>query len=201
MEEENRELKKQIADLESELEASLKREELLRSPVSGKKTIKEKIKATKLGKAATNPNTKAGKIVRSPKTVRYITRHPNLLKEILSKGKVLNPKSKCITAPVKFFLNNNDDTKRINLLVEKLDKDMLEKGIFLAKKTDSELRIITTLEPLVSIKYKNFIKELNLADLPPTSFYSSLDQNKKKDVFELEIGKNDVLLTKVWKEG
>lgn len=83
--------KQYIIDLESELEASLEREEKLLSGVSTKEFIKNKIKKTRLYRSASNPNSKPGKVLRAPRTAYRLISNPEVFKEFCKKKAIINP--------------------------------------------------------------------------------------------------------------
>ncbi|MBQ3430499.1 hypothetical protein IJG20_00090 [Candidatus Saccharibacteria bacterium] len=207
MEKRIQELEQRINDLESELNASIKREELLLRPAADKKTLKEVLKTTRLGKIASNPNSKAGKVIRLPRTVYRIIRHPSILRDIFGERNTQKTtlsqtsrtkKEKSLFAPIKFYYSD-EKQKRVNLVAKKLDIEKLRESIALANAIDAGLRIITTSEAADPIQYNRMIKKGNIKNVPKTvEFYSSLDQADKKEPFELEIGKQDIFLTEAW---
>ena len=121
------ELEKQISALESELQASMQREELLRNPVGGEGSWKQKLKRTVLWRVVADPNSKLGKIARSPRTVYRIIKNPNIIKEIMAdKDKKGGGEEKPLLTPIKFF-TSDDEAERVNLVVEKLDEPEMVK--------------------------------------------------------------------------
>ena len=60
---------------------------------------------------------------------------------------------------------------------------------------------MTCSESSAAMKYKKLVDEKDIPKAKEISFYSSYDQSKKKDIFELEVGNNDVFITRAWKNG
>lgn len=203
MEEENRELKRQVESLKSELEASIRREDALLHPHRGRDYIKQRIKNTAIGKVATNPDSVGGKLIRLPRTMYRIATHPSVVKDIRNKKekdsykKSKSSKVEEILAPVRFFVGVNNP-QRVNLLVERLDEKMLKMAIDLANGEDIELRVVTCGEGAGSAKYAKFLKNKLVPKAKSISFYSSIDQIQKNEIFELEVGENDIFLSKAW---
>ena len=202
MEEENRELKRQIESLKSELEASIRREDMLLHPYRGRDYIKQKLKNTAIGRVATNPDSIGGKLIRLPRTMYRIVMHPSIMKEIKGKKnedfyKDKNGRVEEILVPVRFFIGV-DNPRRVNLLVERLDDEILKMAIEIANKENIELRVVTYGEGAGSVKYARFLKKKLVPKAKRISFYSSVDQVQKNKMFELEIGQDDIFLTKVW---
>lgn len=202
MEKENAELKKKIESLEDELRASMRREEILLG--GGGDSLKQKLERTKLGQAAKNPNTLTGKILRSPRTVGRIIAHPKVLKDIFGKSKEVSSagaeKKQTIEdlfAPIE-FIKIAGGPKRINLVVKKVEVDLLKEAIDFANKNKYELRVVTWGESAASKTYGDFVKAKKVPKAEKISFYSSIDQNKKSKVFKLEVGEGDIFLTLPW---
>ncbi len=191
-----------IADLKSELEASMRREDILLGGHGAGSEIKRVLKNTALGRAAQNPNSKVGKVVRAPRTVYRIIRKPSILKEIyggVDKGneKKSEEVSKDLReriVPIDYFYGVNNP-KRINLVVKELSNEMVKKAVMLANVDGSELRVVTFSESVDPLKFNEIVEKEKLPKLKKISFYSSVDQDIKDKVFKLEIGKNDIFLT------
>ncbi len=204
MERENEELKKEIKNLKSELEASLRREDMLLHRSYGLGYIKQKLKNTSIGKVAANPNSISGKVIRLPRTTYRIITHPAIVKDIRNKktkknDKIYKGELEDILVPIKFFVGVNNP-RRVNLVLPKLEEDMLKIGVELANRENLELRVVTYSEGVDPMTYAGLVKEKKIPKAKQISFYSSVDQMKKTDVFELEIGENDIFLMKAWEE-
>ena len=209
MEKENEQLKEKIKSLEDELAASIRREEILTNGGGG--SLKQKLMRTKLGQAAKNPNTFTGKILRSPRTAYRIVRHPSVVKDIFGKS----PESSVgedkksgtaqkrekdledLFAPVE-FIRIPDGPRRLNLLVKKMEQELLKETIEFANKNKYELRIITSSEGSASKIYGDLVKNGVVPKANNISFYSSVDQMRKNKVFKLEVGEKDIFLTSPW---
>ena len=197
-------LKKQVEALQNELKASIRREELLQNPTSGGGSLKQKLKRTAVWRIIADPNSKMGKIARSPRTIYRIMKNPNILKE--KKQDKQNQgggdaEEKSIFMPVKFFVRD-DDKRRVNLVLERFeDVEIMRMAIELANREKAELRVVTCSESSAAMKYKKLVDEKDIPKAKEISFYSSYDQSKKKDIFELEVGNNDVFITRAWKNG
>ncbi|MBR3172514.1 hypothetical protein IKF21_01170 [Candidatus Saccharibacteria bacterium] len=197
-------LKKQISDLENELAASMRREELKKivdsSGGSLKQKVKNKIKSTRLWRAADDPNDKLGKIIRSPRTITRIVTNPSVVKEIKEKNKHVKcgkNKKNDIFMPIKFFFSE-DDRKRINVVLVEIDLEMIKMGILLAKEKNMELRIVATKEKVDTVWYRKMIKDNILPKCSDISFYNTTEQNIRAKTFELEVSRGDIFLTKAW---
>lgn len=200
------ELERTIESLESELAASLEREALLQNTGGeGTQNFKEKFKRTSIGRVAADPRSSLGKIVRLPRTVFRIMMYPEVAKDILRKRSKssrdisFEVKNKELFAPIKFFYDDNDQ-KRVNLVLNKIDLKMMKMAIELANKENAELRVVTCAEKADPMKYREWVKQKKMPKAKQITFYSSYDQNKKDKIFELEIGKNEVFLTEAWTE-
>lgn len=209
MEKEITELKKKVEHLEDELMASIRREEILTN--GGGDSLKQKLKRTKLGQAAKNPNTFTGKVLRSPRTAYRIVTHPKVLKDIFGKSteaasagvdkKEVGPKREKtvedLFVPVE-FIRISDGPKRLNLVVKKMEEEFLKEAIEFANKNNYELRVVTTSESAASKTYSDLVKKKKVSKAENISFYSSIDQSKKNKVYKLEIGEGDIFLTLPW---
>lgn len=199
------ELKKQIESLKSELAASMRREELKDisngSRNSYRQKIKNKIKSTRLWKAADDPNDKLGKIIRSPRTIMRIITNPRVVKEIREKNNHVRKKdddnNNEIFMPIRFFFGKNSE-KRINVILDEIDMDMVRMGAMLANSENVELRVVATKEKVDAVWYRQMIKKKSLPEIGNVSFYNTTEQNTRARVFELEISENDVFLTRAW---
>ena len=206
MEKEIKELQRQVEDLKSELAAAMRREELLLNPVGGGGKIKQKIRRTKIGRIAMDPNSKLGKVVRSPRTIMRIVRHPGILKEIKNEknkssknGEIDTDTAKPLFVPIKFFLGDYDET-RINVVSEGMDKDLISLAIEVANKNNAELRVVSFGKGARQMEYRELVSKKKIPKAKRISFYSSVDQKSKSKIFELEVGKNDVFITRAWKK-
>jgi hypothetical protein len=198
MEEEIKHLKQENESLRSELEASAYREKLLADPDRNAGFLKRAIKKTALGRMASDPNSKIGKVVRSPRSAIRIMLHPSIIKDIKKKNNPVESNDIFNAfAPVKFFISEGCD-KRINLLVSAIDENYLKMGIQLANDRKLELRVITYGEEAASMKYRELVKKKKIQAAKKISFYSSVDQAVKKDCFMLEVNKDDVFITSLW---
>lgn len=205
MKEENAELKKTIKSLESELEASMRREDMLLHSHGRLGAIKERLKNTAIGRVAANPNSTAGKVVRLPRTIYRIVLHPSIVKDIRQKNsgddgwKKIDGEVEDILVPIRYIMGS-DNSRRLNLVVEKIDVEMLRMAIELANKENIELRVVTYGMGAGSVDYGKMVKNKKIPKAKNISFYSSVDQMKKNKIFELEIGKNDTFLTTAWRK-
>ena len=209
MEKEVVELKKKIEHLEDELMASIRREEILTN--GGGDSLKQKLKRTKLGQAAKNPNTFTGKVLRSPRTVYRIVTHPKVLKDIFAKsngavssevgekqaGQKREKTVEDLFAPVE-FIGVSGGPKRLNLMVKNLEEGLLKEAIEFANKNSYELRVVTSSEGAASKTYGDLVKNKKVPKAENISFYSSVDQSKKNKVYKMEIGEEDIFLTLPW---
>lgn len=200
MTESTEELKKRIADLESELAASIQREELLLKQKRGVKSrIKGLIKRTKIWSVLSNPDSKIGYFAKTPKTSLEGIKDPALMKEIKEKSAKLSTKQGLILSPVHFFWGS-DDRRRINVIMEELDPYLIKIGTDIANDSKAELRIITVNEDVNPIKYKEIIKKHKIPGANSISFYSIIGQNIRNKHFELEIAENDIIISKAWRK-
>ena len=204
MKKEVEELKKEIDSLKSELEASLRREDVLLHRTYGLGYVKQKLKNTSVGRAAANPNSVSGKIIRLPRTAYRIVMHPSIIKDIKNKNiekveEIKEGELEDILVPIKFFIGD-DDSCRVNLILPKIEEDMLRLGIEIANKEKLELRVVTYNETANPMFYSKLLKAKKVPKADNISFYSSVDQAKKMNVFELEVGKNDIFLTRAWRD-
>ncbi len=196
------ELEELVKNLESELSASMRREELLLDPSGGESSLRRKLKRTRLGRAVLNPNSKLGKIARAPRTAFRLLRNPRLIGEIKNEKKCDVRDGEEIAkdelfVPIKFFKAKGGE-RRVNLVLERLDPVLLGIAISVANSNKMELRIVTYSEKADPIKYNDMIKKNKLSKAERVSFYSSVDQKYKNKVFELEINEDDVFITKAW---
>lgn len=202
MSEDVEKLKREIENLQNELAASMRREELLQNPANGGGTLKQRLKRTATWRIIADPKSKMGKLARSPRTIYRIVKNPNILKEKFQDEQKQgggNDEEKSLLMPIKFYFSE-DTKKRVNLVIEKLnDEELLKKAIELANKDGAELRIITYGEGAATMKYKKLVDAKKVPKAKEISFYSSKDQKFKKYVFELEVGKNEIFLTRAWK--
>lgn len=204
MSKEVEELKKQIRDLESELAASMRREELKVAVASGggslKQKIKNKIKSTRLWRAADDPNDKLGKVIRSPRTIARIITSPSVAREVREKNRHIkksNQNKKSVFMPIRFFLKEGE-IKRINVVLTEIDLDLIKMGILLAEKEGLELRIVATKEKVDSVWYRKMVKDKKIPKFNNVSFYNTTEQNVRAKTFELEVSGSDIFLTKAW---
>lgn len=198
------ELKKRINDLESELAASMKREELkvvvANSGGSLKQKVKNRIKRSRLWRAADDPNDKLGKVIRSPRTIARIMTNPSVTKEIWAKNRHIKDgreNKKDVFMPIRFFFGE-DGQKRVNVVLEEIDLGLIKMGILLADREGIALRIVATKEKIDVIWYRKMIKEKKLPKFDNISFYNTTEQNIRAKTFELEVSKNDIFLTRAW---
>lgn len=201
MEEEIRELKKTINELEEELSAEMQRREVEEgaSKSNGKGGLKQKIKESPIGKVIADPNSVAGKVLRAPRTIYRIVRHPGVLKDILVVKEEVREEGS-LFVPIRFYRSDYNGN-RVNVVMEKFDPEMMKAAVQMVKKNGGELRVITCSEGVATMKYKRMVEKKEIQKLKEISFYSSFDQQIKRTVFELEVGKNDVFLTKAWANG
>ena len=75
-------LEAQVEALKEELAAAVQRENALLGLDGGANGLKQKIKRTKIGRLAADPNSKIGKVVRLPRTIFRIATHPSIIKDI-----------------------------------------------------------------------------------------------------------------------
>ncbi len=199
MEKENKELKKKIRSLESELEASMVREEMLRAtPATSEVGLKQKFYQTRIGRIAQDPNSKVGKIIRMPRTLYRIIRNPDVRREVFKTQQDQSERVESnIFAPIRFFASDCDE-KRVNVVTEKFEPEILKMGVDIARKQGAKLRVITCGEGVATLKYREMVKRGEIKEFKGISFYSSYDQSLKGKVFELEVGEGEVFLTKVW---
>ena len=205
MKETVKELEQTIASLEDELRASMARE----------KQLEDEIKAPRreswVRRKINDPGSKIGKIIRLPRTAYRIVRYPEVRRELRGEAPLASENNnkhddyeengtkneRMEFAPVKFF-NSEDTTLRVNLVVRKIQKDILKKAIEFANLNDCELRVVTYGEKSGVNKYREFKKEKSFPIAKQISFYSSVKQAERKKPFELEIGKNEMFLTEEW---
>lgn len=203
MAEDIKELKKQIEDLKSELEASIKREEMKgeAGSVSMGRRVKNRIKRTSVWRAADNPNSRVGKVVRSPRTMFRILTNPDVAKDIKEKNAHIKNAKKGdkanIFMPIKFF-SGESDQERINVVLEDVELELIEMGILLANEKGIEVRMITTKEKFDPVLYRKMVKDKKIPKAESISFYNTTEQNIRAKTFELEVSKNDIFLTKAW---
>lgn len=197
-------LRKRINDLESELAASMRREELRVAVASNggslKQKIKNRIKRSRLWRVADDPNDKLGKVIRSPRTIARIVTNPSVAKEIWAKNRHIKDdgeKKEDIFMPIKFFFGE-DGQKRVNVVLEEIDLELIRMGILLADKVGVPLRIVATKKRIDAVWYRKMIKEKKIMKFDDISFYNTTEQNMKAKTFELEISKDDIFLTKAW---
>lgn len=198
------ELRRQIESLESELMASMRREEMRHVAESGggslRQRIKNKIKGTKIWQAADDPNNKLGKVIRSPRTVARIVTNPSVVKEIRNKNKHVSGKEKMdIYVPIKFFLSE-EETKRVNVVLEDEDLDLTKMGIKLANMEGIAIRIVGTKKKLDAAWYRKMVNDGKIPKANNISFYSTVEQAGRTKMFELEVSKNDIFLMKAWSD-
>ena len=103
-------LEKENTALKSELEASLAREAELESNYTLKNFMKKKISRTKLYRAAKNPDSKFGRILRAPRTIYRIAKNPEIIQDIRKK---------------KLIIENSPEEKKFPIPPHKLDPWML----------------------------------------------------------------------------
>lgn len=207
MKQEVLELREQVEALKSELSAAIQRENELLGIDGGASGLKRKLMRTKIGKLAANPDSKIGKIVRFPRVCFRVLMHPSIIKEIRAQkqkknqnNKKDNQGQKDIFAPISYFMSDYDGM-RINLVSGSLNPTLLEIASKVANDNNAELRIITCSESVDPIKYKKIVKNNKIIPAKKVSFYSSVDQNARDDVFQLEIGKKDIFITEAWEKG
>lgn len=203
MTEDIKKLKQQIEDLKSELTAEKQRQGIgvVVSKPSLTRRAKEKIKRSVLWKIADDPNSKMGKIIRSPRTVCRIVTNPSVIKDIRARSGHVKKAKKIdeqdIFVPIKFFVGE-DTQERVNVVLEGEDLDLIRMGISLANEKKVELRIITTRERFDSIIYGKMVKAKQIPKAENISFYDAVEQQKRAKVFELEVSSGDVFLTRAW---
>ncbi len=193
-----KELKKQVEDLKSELEASLRREEVLANTNTG---IKAKIKRTWIYRVASNPKSKVGKIIRLPRTIFRLSKNPSIVEKIREK-KEKNEKSKkndLIFVPIRFFFGA-DNKKKINIIMEEKELELLKIGIELANKEKLEARIVVVKGCFQSTEYREMVKQKVLPRASKISFYNVAEQEVRTTPFELEVSREDIFLTRAWRE-
>ena len=196
-------LKQQIEDLKSELMAERQRQGVgvVASKPLLKQRVKEKIKRSILWKIADDPNSKMGKVIRSPRTIFRIVVNPSVIKDIRARNGHIKEKKETnkqdIFAPVKFFVG--EDTQiRINVVLEGEDLDLVKTGIMLANEKKVELRIITTKERFDSVIYGKMVRAKQIPRANNISFYDAVEQYGKAKMFELEVSRGDIFLTRAW---
>ena len=202
MEAEIAKLKETISELEEELLAETQRKETEdggASKSNGRGGLKQKIKESPIGRMAADPNSKAGKIIRLPRTVYRIVLHPTVMKDIFATHEEV-AEEKPLFVPIEFFVSDYDKT-RFNVVMEEFDEKMLKMAAELAKTNKAELRVITCSEEAATMKYKKLVEKGKIPKVDEISFYSTVDQKTKRTVFQLEVGKNDIFLTKAWMNG
>lgn len=201
MEEEIAQLKKTISELEEELQAEMQRKVIENGALkmNGKGGLKQKIKETPIGKMAADPSSMMGKVIRMPRTVYRIVRHPSVMKDIFVTKEEIVERGP-LFAPIKFYLSDYEEL-RFNVVMEEFNIEMMKLAAELANKNKAELRVITCKEEAATMKYKELVNKKKLPKVKEISFYSSFDQEVKRTVFELEVGKNDIFLTKAWMNG
>ncbi len=205
MKENEKELKQTILSLEEELRASMAREELLKEQMEMPK------KESWIRGKINDPGSKFGKVVRLPRTVYRIVRYPEVRRELRGEAPLVSEKAdennensretiedkELEPVPVKFF-HSEDNTFRVNLIVREMQKDALKKAIEFANLNNCELRVVTYGEKSGVCKYRKFKKEKNFPIAEKISFYSSIEQDKRRNPFELEIGRNEMFLMDEW---
>ncbi len=204
------EYERRIKDLESELDASIRREELLTNP--GKLgSLKTAVKRTKLGRIAANPSSRLGKIVRAPRTVVRIIRHPSLIQDIKKRKQSTPPAPKlesanlppAITIPINYLAIDNSQT-RVNFVISSLDTlddariSTLKHTLSLADSLHAKLRIIFCSVASDPTGFQKYLTKHHLKTNADLEFYSSLDQAKKGEKqYLLEVGPNDLFINVV----
>lgn len=203
MAEDIKELKQQIEDLKSELTAEKQRQGIGIVPTKPSLTrrIKEKIKRSILWKIADDPNSKIGKLIRSPRTIFRIVTNPSVVSEIRARNGHVKKAKKTgeqdIFAPIKFFVGE-DTQKRINIVLVEEDLELIGMGILLANEEKVEVRIITTKKKFDSVRYREMVKTKKIPKAENVSFYDAVEQNGRLKLFELEVSSGDVFLTRAW---
>ena len=193
-------LQQVIESLESELKASLERERKLEE--QAKTAKKESWFMSKVH----DPGSRLGKVVRLPRTVYRVVRYPEVRQELRGETSKKNERKEGSGvedntprfASLKFFYGE-DTTPRVNLVVRRIEKELLKKAIELANSGDGcELRVVTYGEKAGVMKYREFKNEKGFPTAKKISFYSTVDQAKRDNPFELEMGKNDLFLMDEW---
>lgn len=200
------ELLERIKDLESELEASICRENNLLNKTSNTTGVIDRIKRSKIGKIALSPTSVAGKIVRFPRSVLRIIRHPSIVKDIYNKSDKMNRREKnnrAMLSSLETMKGYNLDG-RVNVIVASLDGlgaedyDVIKFALDYAKKYGIILRI-------VSLSGENQVEDFKLLSkrnqwplYDKIEFYSSKSQKRKGEKkMKLEVGPNDVFFNLV----
>jgi len=187
------ELEAQIESLKSELVAYKEREE--RGALSAQEgEIKRFLKGITFYKHAKNANSPLGKIIRLPRTVLRTAKNPSTL----GYKKTNSHENNRLFYPIEFYMGGYDEP-RVNLILENYDEEMIAQAFELANQTKSELRIVLTNNDIDLKKIKAIINEKNLKKPSLLTFYSSKKQKESgRKVFKLEIGKQDIFITKAW---
>lgn len=203
MAEDIKKLKQQIEDLKSELTAEKQRQGIgvVVSKPSLVRRVKEKIKRSILWRIADDPNSKMGKLIRSPRTIFRIVTNPSVIKDIRARNGHIRKTEKTgkqdIFVPIKFFVSE-DTQKRMNVVLIEEDLELIRMGISLANEEKIEVRIITTKEKFDSVRYREMVKTKKIPKADNISFYDAVEQQGRTKVFELEVSSGDVFLTKAW---
>lgn len=202
MKENEKELRQMISSLEDELKASMERENKLEEELKSPK------KVSWIRSRINDPGSKVGKVIRLPRTVYRIVRYPEVRRELRGdpplavkddkKDNDTGAEQEALSfAPLAFFYSE-DDTPRINLVVRKISENVLRSAIEFSNSGDYELRVVTYGEKAGVMKYREMEKIKGFPKAKNICFYSSVDQAKRKNPFELEIGKNDLFLLDEW---
>lgn len=199
MKEDVKELEQAVASLEEELKASLAREEALEEHMRAPK------KELWLRAKVNDPGSKVGKVIRLPRTIYRIVRYPDVRRSMRGEEPVASEKKEDVEvkdegvkfAPVKFF-HGNDSLMRVNLVVREVREEMLKRAIEFANQNKCELRVVTYGEKNAVLRYRKMKAKKGFPAAEKISFYSSVDQAKRNNPFELEIGKNDMFLADEW---
>lgn len=192
-----------IAALEEELKASMYREELME-----KKTKRVK-KESWLRNRINDESSKVGKVVRAPRTFYRLVSNPDVREDFRNKRKGITSgegvdkkidiqeERPLKFAPLCFFYTENKDF-RVNLVLDKFEKEDLKRAIDFSNRNKCALRIITYGIKDPQIEYKAIAKKFKLPAIDEISFYDATGQAKRSNPFRLEVGENDVFLTRAW---
>lgn len=215
-----KELEQLLKGFEDELVASVSREEKLKEHILALENENRRL-AGQLGairfrswvrRKIDDPSSKIGKVIRLPRTAYRLVRFSEVRKDVGRKtrgektdsgenveiNQPVNVPQKLAFAPIDFFVGESDE-RRVNLVMRKMDKDLLRRAIEFANQNKCELRVVTYGESVDPVGYRKMVKGEAMPEAKKISFYSSVDQAEKKNVFKLEIGKNDVFLTNAWR--
>lgn len=186
---EEKKLQTHIQQLESELAASIAREEALRSSKKSSRFI-AMIK---------NPDSKLGKLFRLPRTLFRLATNKNLRAELRQKNISSSPSINPSVLPfsIDFFVNSSA-RPRINLILNSLEKTPIKNSIALAMASSCELRVIFTAQSNNPKLFLDYLKKEKLENDINISFYSSFDESIRGDgKFRLEVSDDDIFISSV----